>query len=261
MVVPLLTATSRRRAPFTQCCVSGKACRSSLRPSLARRPDFGRLATSPTGFPLEEPGSASHEKSLSPTSAWAQTHGSGIATDARGGANLHVTRKQQLAAMQTTCPSKSLNAGLTGCTAIPSPLSPTLPHARLNPRHSSTLYDARRPRLRLGRGKLGKYSSRLRQAQTTRGEGQASQRKHSNLATRRFPRQGITTRFQCTPTDGDGDGTCQLPSTVTLFTPPCAHPLVTIKGRGGQRPQGLYLHRTEHHLPGLGNELPLPTSL
>jgi hypothetical protein len=91
-------------------------------------------------------------------------HGVSIATDARGGTNLHVTREQQLAAMQTACPGKSLNAGMTGCTAITSPSSPTLPHARLNPRHSSTLYDAHKPRLRLKRGKLGKYSGKLRQA-------------------------------------------------------------------------------------------------
>jgi hypothetical protein len=133
----------------------------------------------------------------------AQTHDSGIATDAHEGVNLHVTQKQQLAAMQTTCPGKSLNAGLTSRATITSPSSPSLPHARLNPRHSSTPYDAHEPRLRLGRGKLGKHSGRLRQAQTTRGEGQASQREQSNPAMRRFPRQGIATRLQCTPTDGD----------------------------------------------------------
>jgi hypothetical protein len=49
------------------------------------------------------------------------------------------------------------------------------------------------------------------------------------------------------------DGMCQLPSTVTLFcTSPCAPPLLTIKGRGRQRLQGLDLHRIKHHLPGLG---------
>jgi hypothetical protein len=36
---------------------------------------------------------------------------------------------------------------------------------------------------------------------------------------------------------------------------------MTIKGRGGQRLQGLDLHRIKHYLPGRGNELPLPTSL
>jgi hypothetical protein len=70
-------------------------------------------------------------------------------------------RKQQLAAMQATCPGKSLNAGLTSRTTITSPSPSTLPHARLNPRHSSTLYDAHDPRLRLERGELGKHSGRL----------------------------------------------------------------------------------------------------
>jgi hypothetical protein len=104
----------------------------------------------------------------------AQTHDSCIVTDTHEGANLHVTWKQQLAAMQATCPGKSLNAGLTSRAAITSPSSPTLPHTRLNPRHSSTLYGTHKPRLRLGRGKLGKHSDILRQAQTTCGEGQAS---------------------------------------------------------------------------------------
>jgi hypothetical protein len=209
MVVPLLTTTSRMRAPFTWCCVSGKTCRSSSRPSLARCPVFGQVAASPTSFPLEEPPSALHDKSPprttspAPTSAWALTHELGIATDAHEGANLHVTRQQQLAAMQTTCPSKSLNACLTSRGTITSPSSPALPHARLNPRHSSTLYDAHEPTLRLGRGKLGKHSGRLRQAQTTRGEGQASRKEQSNPTTRRLPRQGIATRLQCTPTDDD----------------------------------------------------------
>jgi hypothetical protein len=126
------------------------------------------LVASPTSFPLEELVSTSHDKSpprtTNPalTSAWAQMHGARIATDARGGTNIHVTRERQLAAMQAVCPGKSLNASLTGCTAITSPSSPTLPHTRLNPRHSSTLYDAHKPRLRLGRGKLGKHSGKLR---------------------------------------------------------------------------------------------------
>jgi hypothetical protein len=59
MVVPLLTTTSRRSPPFTWCCTSGKACRSSSRPSLARRLALGQTAASPTSFPLEEP---SHDK-------------------------------------------------------------------------------------------------------------------------------------------------------------------------------------------------------
>jgi hypothetical protein len=117
---------------------------------------------------------------------------------------ISMSRKiQQLAAMQGVHLSKSLNAGLTSRAAITSPSSPALPHARLNPRHSSTLYDTHGPRLGLERGKLGEHSCRLRQAQTTRGEGQASRREQSNPATRRLPRQGITTRLQCTPTDSD----------------------------------------------------------
>jgi hypothetical protein len=110
---------------------------------------------------------------------------------------------QQLAAMQEARLAKSLNAGLTGCATITSPSSPSLPHARLNPRHSSTLYDVHEPRLRLRRGKLGKHSGGLRQGQTTRGEGEASRKEQSNPATRRFPRQGIATQLECTPTDGD----------------------------------------------------------
>jgi hypothetical protein len=171
-------------------------------------------------------------------------------------------REQQLAAMQTTCPCQSLNAGLTSHATITSPSSPSLPHTRLNPRHSSTLYDVHKPRLRLGRGKLGKHSGRIRQAQTTQGEGQASRKEQSNPSTRRFPRQGIATRLQCTLMDGDvRRDVLAAKHCNSSFTSPCAPPLVTIKGRGGQQSQGLDLHKTEHHLPGPGNELPLPTSL
>jgi hypothetical protein len=58
--------------------------------------------------------SASHDKSPprttspAPTSTWAQTHGSGKATNACGEANLHVIRGQQLVAMQATSPGRSL---------------------------------------------------------------------------------------------------------------------------------------------------------
>jgi hypothetical protein len=163
--------------------------------------------------------------------------------------------------MQTTCPGKSLNAGLTSRATIASPSSPALPNARLNPRHSSTLYDAREPRLRLGRGKLDKHSGRLRQAQATRGEGQASRRESPTRARSGFPDKASQLGFNASRRTTTCDGTCQLPSIVTLFTSPCAPPLVTIKGRGGQRSQGLDFHKTEHHLVGPGNELPLPTSL
>jgi hypothetical protein len=40
-------------------------------------------------------------------------HGTSVATNARGGTNLHVMQVQQLAAMQAARPTKSLNAGLT----------------------------------------------------------------------------------------------------------------------------------------------------
>jgi hypothetical protein len=46
--------------------------------------------------------------SPAPTSVWAQTHGSGEATDACGEGNLHVTRERQLAVMQATCLGRSL---------------------------------------------------------------------------------------------------------------------------------------------------------
>jgi hypothetical protein len=187
-------------------------CRSSSRPSLSRRPVLSQSDTSPTSFPQEEQVSASHDKSLprttslhlarqvstshdkfDSTSAWAQMHGASIATDACGEMNLHVTRELQLAAMHAAKPGKSFNAGLTSRATVTSPSSLTLLHAILRPRHSSTLYDAHKPRLRLGCGKLGKHSGRLRQAQTTREEGQASWSEQSDPTTRRLSRQGITT--------------------------------------------------------------------
>jgi hypothetical protein len=225
------------------------------------------VAASPTSFPLEEPVSASRDKSpprttsLAPTSVWAQTHDSGITTDAHGEANLRVTQEQQLAAMQTTCPGKSLNAGLTSRATVTSPSSPSLPHARLNPRHSSTLYDAHEPRLRLGRGKLGKHSGKLIQAQTT---GEKAKRPGRNSPTRphgSFPDKASRLDFNAPRRTATYGRTCQLPSIVTLFTSPCAPPLVTIKERGGRRSQEFDFHKTEHHLLGPGNELPLPTSL
>jgi hypothetical protein len=100
-------------------------------------------------------------------------------------------------------PAGALNASLTSRATITSPSTSTLPHAKLSPRHSSTLYDVRGPRFRLTRGKSSKYSSRLRQAQTTRGEGQASQREQFNPAMRRLPRQGIATRLRYAPTYSD----------------------------------------------------------
>jgi hypothetical protein len=157
-------------------------------------------------------------------------------------------RIQQLAAMQTARPAKSLNAGLTGCTAIISHSAAR----KLSSRHSSTLYDALNPRLRSGRGKLGKYSGRPRQAQTTRGRCQTSRSEQSSPATRRLPRQGITTWLQCTLADNDVRRDVPAAKHCHSFTSPCTPPLVTIKGRGRQRLQGLDLHRIKHHHPRLG---------
>jgi hypothetical protein len=108
------------------------------RPTLARRPVFGQLAASPTSSPLEGPPrqvSASHDKSPphttspAPAGTWAQTHNTSTTTDTCGGTILHVMQVQQMAVMQAAHPDKSLNAGLTGCAAVTSPSSPTLPHA------------------------------------------------------------------------------------------------------------------------------------
>jgi hypothetical protein len=151
----------------------------------------------------------SHDKSPprttspAPTSAWAQTRGSGEATNPCGEANLHVTRERQLAAMQAICPGRSLNASLTSRATITSPSTSALPHAKLNPRHSSTLYDTRGPRLRFTRSKSSKNSGRLRQDQTTRREGQASRSEQPDTAMRRLPRQDIKTKLQCNLTDDD----------------------------------------------------------
>jgi hypothetical protein len=175
MAASLLITISRRRAPSTWCCISGKAFRQD--PTLTRHPIFTRVAASPTSFHLARQVSVSYDKSpprmtslcstrLSSTSAWAQRHGSGEATDACREGNLHVTREQQLAAMQATCPGRSLNASLTSRATTTSPSTSTLPHTKLSPRHSHG------PRLRLTRGKSSKYLGRLRRDQTTRGEGQ-----------------------------------------------------------------------------------------
>jgi hypothetical protein len=154
----------------------------------------------------------------------AQTHDSGITIDAHEGANPHVMRKQQLAAMQATCPGKSLNAGMTSRASITSLLPSTLPHTRLNPRHSSTLYDVHESRLRLERGKLGKHSGRLRQAQTTRGEGRSGGN-GPNRPRDGFPDKASRLGFNAPRRTATYDGTCQLPNTVTLFySPLCPSP-------------------------------------
>jgi hypothetical protein len=100
-------------------------------------------------------------------------------------------------------PVGALNASLTSRATITSPSTSTLPHAKHSLRHSSSLYDARGPRLRLTRGKSSKYSGGLRQDQTTRGEGQVSWGEHPDPATRRLPRQDIKTKLQCSLTNDD----------------------------------------------------------
>jgi hypothetical protein len=57
------------------------------------------------------------------------TRGTSTTTNARGGTIPHAMQVQQLAAIQAAHPDQSLNAGLTGCMAIPSPSTLTLPHA------------------------------------------------------------------------------------------------------------------------------------
>jgi hypothetical protein len=140
--VPLLTTTSRRRALSTWCSRLREGMQIFVR-TLHRQ----GAQTSLGWLPLRQV-SVSQDKSpprttsSAPTSAWAKMHGSGEATDACGEANLHVTRERQLAAIQATCPGWGLKASLTSRTTVTSPSTSTLPHARSNPRHSSTLYDA-----------------------------------------------------------------------------------------------------------------------
>jgi hypothetical protein len=234
------------------------------RPTLARRPVFGQLAASSTSSPLEGPPrevSASHKKSpphtrsSAPTGTWAQTRGISTPTDARGRMILHFLRVQQLAAIQAARPDKSLNVVLTGYADITSPSSPTLLHASSAQGTQAPLYDAHKPRLRLGCGRLGKCSDRLRQVRTTRRRSQAPRNEHSSPATRRLPRQSATSprlSFNAPRQTTTYDGTCQLPSTVSFLLPHYAPLLVTIKVRGGQQLQGLDLRKTEHHLKGLG---------
>jgi hypothetical protein len=124
----------------------------------------------------------------------------------------------------------------------------SLCHTQAQPEDSSTLYNTHKPRLRLRRGKLGETWGRPRQAQTAQGGGQASWGEQSSLTTRRLPRQGVTTQLQCAPTDSDVRRDVPGAKQCNSFF----FPLVTIKGRGWQRLQGLDLHRIEHHLKGLG---------
>jgi hypothetical protein len=122
-------------------------------------------------------------------------------------------------------PAGALNAYLTSRTTITSPSASALPHAKLSPRHSSTLYDACGPRLRLTCGKTSEYSGRLRQTQTAQREGQASRKEQFNPATRRLPEQGTQLGADTPRRTATYDGTYQLPIIVTLlYFPLCPSP-------------------------------------
>jgi hypothetical protein len=167
-----------RGTPTTSLCLTRKVSAShdkslprakSLR--LARQVSASHDKSLPcaTSLHLAWEVSTLHEKSPprttspAPTGAWVRratkAHGTSATTDACGGTITHAMQVPQLPAMQAAHPDKSLNAGRTGSAAILSPSSPTM--------HSSTLYYAQEPRLRLGRDWIGWYSGRLRQAQTT----------------------------------------------------------------------------------------------
>jgi hypothetical protein len=124
---------------------------------------------------------------------------------------------------------------------------------KLSPRHSSTPYDELEPRLRPKRGGLVKYSGRLRQQQTTRRRCQASRGEKPHPATRWLPRPSSATPLQCVLTNSDTRR--NIPASkhcASFLLPPCAPPLVTMKGRGGQLLQGLDLLQIEHYFKGLG---------
>jgi hypothetical protein len=196
MVVPLLITTSSRRALSTWRCVLGKACRSSSRPSLARRPVLSRMATPPTNLRLARQVrlrlvcGPRHTAPASPP-----VHAGKRISTSYGNDSWWPCRRP--------APAGALNVNLTGRAAITSPSTFVLPHAKLSPRHSSTLYDARGPRLRLTRGKTSENLGRLKQTQTTREEGQASRKEQFNPATWRPPRQDIATRHRYALTDND----------------------------------------------------------
>jgi hypothetical protein len=72
-------------------------------------------------------------------------------------------------------------------------------------------------------------------------------------STRRLLRPSSAAPLQCALTDS---GTRRdIPATehcTSFLLPPCAPPLVTIKGRGEQLLQGLDLLQIKHHFKGLG---------
>jgi hypothetical protein len=129
--------------------------------------------------------------------------------------------------MQAADPDKSLNAGLTGCAAIPSPSSPTVPHA--SSARGTQAPPTTSSGLDLGssvHGGLVKYSRGLRQQRTTRWKCQASRDGQSRSATRQLPRPSITTPHQYVLTDSDARR--DIPTTkhcTPFFTSPlCPSP-------------------------------------
>jgi hypothetical protein len=105
--------------------------------------------------------------------------------------------------MQLARPDKNLNAGLTNCVTIPSPSSPTLPHASSARGTQVPSTTRTNLRLRLKRGGVVKYSGGLRQTRTTKRGCQASRGGQSCPATLQLPRPSITTQLQCVLTDSD----------------------------------------------------------
>jgi hypothetical protein len=164
MQIFVRTLTGKTTSPWPNDCLSDKSPPRTTSLRLARQ------------VPASHDNSPPHTTSSAPTSAWAQTHGSGEATNACGEANSTPYGGGSWRPCRRPTPTGALNANLTSHTTITSPSTSALPHAKLSPRHSSILYDARGPRLRLTRGKVSKYSGRLKQAQTTWGEGQASRK-------------------------------------------------------------------------------------
>jgi hypothetical protein len=174
------------------------------------------VATSPTSLCLARQVSASHDKSPPRTTSLHLAQqvrlrlARGLRHTARARPPTRVGRRISTLRGDNSwwpcrrpAPVGALNASLTSRATITSPSTSTLPHANLSLRHSSTLYNAHGPRLRLTRGKSSKYSGRLRQDQTTRGEGQVSRGEQPDPATRRLPRQDIKTKLQCSLTDDD----------------------------------------------------------
>jgi hypothetical protein len=92
---------------------------------------YKRVPTTSLRFTREV--STSHDLPPTPTGVWATAHDASPRREHHHrracGTIPHAMQIQQLAVMQAADPDKSLNAGLTGCPSIPSPLSPALPHA------------------------------------------------------------------------------------------------------------------------------------